>query len=336
MVATRSRSGTAVAGSDCCGPRPPRSPGPRRAGAPGDRRRSTAAGRSPPVARAPTEPRRSATARSTGGPDCPAPAALAPTAPASARHRSTSATSGSAMTPSLVASGFMDASGDPPRYRPEGGCSSGVGSAPDSAGAPHPAGVVGELGVAGGRGCRRHHRGRLDRLDRLAGLRTGQRRTEPGQRRDRLALHRAAHRFAPRPKQHAQKIVATKLPPARALPHRGGALPAAHRHTSRGELGRRGAGGGRDRADAAVRAGQAATRSAGPVGGDGRGRSASTWSAPRLAATILVGLFLNVAFGIWWADPIAALILPRSRSTLAPARGVVRAADPPPADSHGI
>lgn len=28
-----------------------------------------------------------------------------------------------------------------------------------------------------------------------------------------------------------------------------------------------------------------------------------------LSATILVGLFLNVAFGIWWADPIAALIL---------------------------
>jgi divalent metal cation (Fe/Co/Zn/Cd) transporter len=28
-----------------------------------------------------------------------------------------------------------------------------------------------------------------------------------------------------------------------------------------------------------------------------------------LSATILVGLFLNVAFSIWWADPIAALIL---------------------------
>jgi divalent metal cation (Fe/Co/Zn/Cd) transporter len=28
-----------------------------------------------------------------------------------------------------------------------------------------------------------------------------------------------------------------------------------------------------------------------------------------LSATILVGLFLNVAFGIWWADPVAALVL---------------------------
>lgn len=28
-----------------------------------------------------------------------------------------------------------------------------------------------------------------------------------------------------------------------------------------------------------------------------------------LSATILVGLFLNVAFGIWWADPLAALVL---------------------------
>ncbi|MFC5136801.1 cation transporter [Actinomycetospora rhizophila] len=28
-----------------------------------------------------------------------------------------------------------------------------------------------------------------------------------------------------------------------------------------------------------------------------------------LSATILIGLFLNVAFGIWWADPLAALIL---------------------------
>ena len=54
-----------------------------------------------------------------------------------------------------------------------------------------------------------------------------------------------------------------------------------------------------------------AKRRLGALGGSAAtvGEGAQHLICAALSATILVGLFLNVAFGIWWADPIAALIL---------------------------